>query len=164
MITLYLLVISCTGVVAAPCGAADAREWVVSDSASATALAEAVNCSYGAFNVEWRGSVVVDRAIHIADGTSLRVSGSGSGATIEGGGDTQIFTVVGATLEVSNVHFRHAFAVFGGAIASDGSRLSFNNTSFTDNVAVERGGALSLSKGSTVSWGGLTTFSNNTAN
>ena len=84
----FLLVVFCAGILATPCPTDSSLPLVGNDTASAMALAEAVNCSGGVFHAEWRGHVVVDKAIHIADGTSLNVTGAGLGGVITGGEDT----------------------------------------------------------------------------
>ncbi|CAM9166742.1 unnamed protein product, partial [Sphacelaria rigidula] len=136
----------------------------VDDTASASALAEEVNCSDGVFNVEWTGNVVVEREIYVGSGTSLRVAGTDPEARINGGGRNRLFTVENASLNVSNVIISNGNATDGGAIVCEGSNMSFYNTSFINNVAVPgNGGALHVVKSSTVTLGGLTTFLSNSA-
>lgn len=89
---------------ALPCAADAQRMWVVETSAQAQALAAAVNCSGGAFEVEWRGAVIVDQPIYVLDGTVLTVAGAGSDAVIDGNSATRLFTVVNASLHVSGVN------------------------------------------------------------
>lgn len=63
-------------VVAPPCVPSLQSDWVVDDTASATALANSLkNCSGGVFEVEWKGHVVVTQTIRVVDGTTLRVTG-----------------------------------------------------------------------------------------
>ena len=45
----------------APCAVEIQRTWVVEDSTQARALAQAVNCSGGTFDVLWKGFVTVER-------------------------------------------------------------------------------------------------------
>ncbi|CAM9859094.1 unnamed protein product, partial [Sphacelaria rigidula] len=164
--TLVLLGISCTGVATAPCSNSEPPYvWKIEDTATATALAAAVNqCSGGVFNIKWTGNVVVEREIHVAGGTSLNVAGSDSAAAMEGSGNNRLFTVENAFLNVSNMIISNGNATFGGAIACDRSNMSFYQTSFTNNVAVKGdGGALHVANGSIVSWGGLTRFVGNGA-
>lgn len=85
IISLALLVISVASIVAAPCSSDGPRALVVNDSKSAMALAAAVNCSSGVFNVEWKGKIVVEDEIYVAGGTSLYVAGSGLEAEMAGG-------------------------------------------------------------------------------
>lgn len=102
--TFFLLVMSCTGIGAAPCPAGVPVDLVVHDTVAASAPAEAVNYSGEVFNMEWEGGVVVDHAIYTADGTSIHVAGADSGANMDGSGDTQLFTVRHTTLRMSNRH------------------------------------------------------------
>lgn len=85
------------------CPAEAQRTWVVEDSEQAHALAEAVNCSGGSFEVEWRGAVIVETPFFIGVGTTLAISGADSSAVIDGNGGTRLFTVVNATLHLSSV-------------------------------------------------------------
>ena len=130
---------------------------MVETSAQARALAAAVNCSGGSFEVEWRGSVIVDTPIYVVDGTVLTVSGSGPGPVlIDGNGSTQLFTVVNATLHVSGVDIVGGAGISGGAIGAAGSSLTFVQTSFSGNFAAGNGGVVFLSDGSVASLFGAT--------
>ncbi|CAN0391509.1 unnamed protein product, partial [Ascophyllum nodosum] len=67
-----------------PCPAAVEQSWVVENTREVQGLAEAVNCSGGTFNVEWRGSIVIDTEIVVFDGTVLNVTrGKGSNAILD---------------------------------------------------------------------------------
>lgn len=58
---------------------------MVETTAEANALADAVvNCSSGLFDVEWRGDVVVEKAIYLADGSALTINGVGANAGMDG--------------------------------------------------------------------------------
>eukprot|EP00904_Undaria_pinnatifida_P004259 jgi/Undpi1/13834/HiC_scaffold_9.g03485.m1 len=136
---------------ALPCSADVQRTWVVDNSAKAKALAAAVNCSGGSFEVEWRGSVVVDGPIYVTNGTILTITGVGSDALIDGNASTRLFTVVDASLHVSGVSISYGVSTVGGAIAAAGSSLTFDQTNFTGNTADGNGGAIYVSDRSIVS-------------
>ncbi|CAM9601541.1 unnamed protein product, partial [Ectocarpus fasciculatus] len=148
-----------------PCPADSEWNWVVGDSVQALALAEAVNCSGGWFEVEWVGSVVVNKTIYVADGTVLTITGAaGSNAALDGNSSTRLFTVVDASLHLHGVNMSHGASISGGAIAAGGgSTLTFNKTNFIGNVALGNGGALYVSDGSFVSCTDGTTFVENEA-
>eukprot|EP00752_Nemacystus_decipiens_P013054 g11547.t1 len=147
-----------------PCSADVQREWVVDDSAQAQALTTAVNCSGGSFEVEWRGAIVVDEPIYVADGTTLTVSGvAGSLASIDGNSSTRLFTVVNAALHLDGLNVTRGSSTAGGAIAAVGSTLTFNRTNFVGNSASGGGGAVFVSGASSVSCAHGTTFVENIA-
>ncbi|CAM9509603.1 unnamed protein product [Ectocarpus fasciculatus] len=147
-----------------PCPADSEWNWVVGDSEQALALAVAVNCSGGSFEVEWVGNVVVDETIYVADGTVLTITGAaGSNAALDGSSATRLFTVVNAALHVSGVNISHGASISGGAIAAGRSTLTFNQTNFIGNVASGNGGAVFVSDGSLVSCADGTTFTENEA-
>ncbi len=132
-------------------------------TAQARALTAAVDCSGGSFEVEWRGSVVVDMPIYVVDGTVLSVTGGGSSpARISGNYSTQLFRVVNATLHATNIDIHGGSGIYGGAIAAAGSRLTFDNANFTDNTARGHGGAVFLSNSSSMSCVGVA-FEDNSA-
>ena len=148
---------------ALPCATDVQRTWVVETSAQAKALAAAVNCSGGSFEVEWRGAVVVDEPIYVVDGTVLTLTGASSEAVIDGKSATRLFTVVDAALHVSGVNISSGAGVVGGAVAAAGSILTLNRTNFVGNSATGDGGAVYVSGGSSVSFVGGETFAENTA-
>lgn len=146
-----------------PCPANRQLEWVVGSTLEAQAVAAAVNCSGGSFNVEWRGSVVVNETIVVAGGTVLNVTGAASGSTLDGDGLTRLFTVVNASLYMSNVNVSNGYAFYGGAIAASGSNLTLHRTTFIGNAASKKGGALLLMGKSIASFTGATEFRDNAA-
>lgn len=146
-----------------PCSADVQKAWVVDTSAQAQALAAAVNCSGGSFEVEWRGRVVVDEPIFVVDGTVLAVTGAGSDAVMDGGGLIRVLTVVDASLLVSRVNISSGASVVGGAIAAAGSTLVFNQTNFVGNSATGNGGAIYVSRSSSVQCVGGGTLADNRA-
>eukprot|EP00903_Cladosiphon_okamuranus_P014549 g13496.t1 len=147
-----------------PCSAEVQREWVVDDAAQAEALSAAVNCSGGLFEVEWRGTIIVDKPINVADGTSLTITGaSGSMAAIDGSSSTRLFSVVNAALHLDGLNVSYGASTAGGAIAASGSTLTFNRTNFVGNTAIADGGAVYVSDASSVSCGHGTTFVENRA-
>ena len=147
-----------------PCSVEVQREWVVDDTAQAQALTTAVNCSGGSFEVEWRGTVVVDEPIYVADGTTLTISGvSGSTASVDGNSSTRLFTVVNAALHLDGLNVSYGASPAGGAIAATGSTLTFNRTNFVGNSAISDGGAVFVSDASSVTCAHGTTFVENRA-
>eukprot|EP00903_Cladosiphon_okamuranus_P021507 g19772.t1 len=134
-----------------PCTADVQQTWIVENSAQAQALAAAVNCSGGAFEVEWRGRVVVDEAINIVGGTVLTVTGTEPGAVIDGNRSTRLFTVVDATLHVTGVNISSGASVLGGAIGAFGATLTLSRTSLVGNRAARDAGAIFISDGSSLS-------------
>lgn len=147
-----------------PCSAEVQREWVVDEAAKAQALTAAVNCSGGSFEVDWRGTVVVDEPIYVSDGTVLTIRGEpGSMASIYGSSSTRLFTVVNAALHLDGLNVSYGASMAGGAIAATGSTLTFNRTNFVGNAAVSLGGAVFVSDASSVSCADGTTFIENGA-
>eukprot|EP00752_Nemacystus_decipiens_P007555 g6749.t1 len=147
-----------------PCSAEVQREWVVDDPSQARALRAAVNCSGGSFEVEWRGTVVVDEPIYVADGTTVTISGvAGSMASIDGNSSTRLFTVVNAALHLDGLNVSYGSSTSGGAIAAAGSTLTFNRTNFLGNTAISDGGAVFVTDASVVSCAHGTTFVHNRA-
>jgi len=137
------------------------KTWLVTDTASATSLAEAVKCSHGTFNVIWRGRVLVNDTICIPDGTTLYVSGEGSGAEVDGGGRTRLFMALGAYLHIDGLILSNGNASYGGAIAATRSGVFLNQTTYNGNIASSYGGAIYIGVGSMASWSGQTQFSLN---
>lgn len=135
---------------ARPCSADVRRIWLVNNATQARALAAAINCSGGSFEVEWRGHIVVDEAIHVTDRTVLTVTGAEPGAVVDGNGSTRLFTVVNATLHLINVNISFGASVIGGAIAAAGSTLTLNRTNFVGNRAAGSAGAVYVSDGSSL--------------
>ena len=137
------------------------REWVVENTTGARELAEAVRCPGESFSVSWKGDVVVVETISVAHGTVLNITGEVSSAIISDG-ETRLFTVVNAFLNMRNIIMGNGKAIYGGAIAASNSRLTFERVTFDGNSAIG-GGALFLSKGTIASFGEEVTFLNNTA-
>lgn len=54
---------------------------------------ERVNCSYGLFDVTWRGSLTLEEPIVIGNDTTVLIRGIGSGGVLDGGGTTRIIRV-----------------------------------------------------------------------
>ena len=143
-----------------PCSADVQWTWLVENSAGAQALAAAVNCSGGSFEVEWSGHIVIDQAIYIADGTVLTVRGDGSTAVVDGNGSTRLFTVINATLHVSGVNITSGTSTAGGAIAASGASVTLNRTSLIGNRATGNAGAVYISDGSSLSCSDASFFDN----
>ncbi len=148
---------------AVPCAAGVQQVWTVETSEDAQALAAAVNCSGGSFEVEWVGRVAVDETIYVVDGTVLAINGADTAAVIDGNSAMRLFTVVDAVLHLSDVNITSGASLAGGAIAAAGSVLTFDRTNFDGNSAYWHGGAVFASDGSNVTCTGGGTFANNRA-
>ncbi|CAN0412480.1 unnamed protein product, partial [Pylaiella littoralis] len=139
--------------------------WVVEDSAGASALADATNCSGGVFDVEWRGYVEFPSTLFITDGSLLNKTGATAedrAAVANGGSSHQFINVVDSTVHVSSLRFEDCSATLGGCVFAHGSTVDFGDTSFSGNTADYDGGALVVN-GSNVSWQGETSFFGNSA-
>ena len=139
-------------------------KWVVENITQVRALAEAINCSGGTFQVEWKGTIVIDTEIVVTSGTVLNITRVGSSAVLDGGGNTRLFRVLNASLQLNDVEVRNGNATFGGAIAAIESTVILNRTSFIGNTATNKnGGAMFVYGGSNVSFSGKTDILNNTS-
>ena len=156
---------TCEEITTSLCPEDGRHKWVVENATQVQALAEAINCSGGTFEVEWIGTIVIDTEIAVTSGTVLNITGSmGSSAILDGGGNTRLFRVVNAYLQLNGVEVRNGSATFGGAIAAIASTIIFNQTSFIGNTATNKsGGAVFVYGGSDVSFSGETDFLNNTS-
>lgn len=146
-----------------PCPFDSPQQFEVNDTASATVLAEMARCSGGTFEVAWRGTVAMDRAIYISNGTTVHVTGVGSEAILQGGGNSRMFTVDESTLYLSNVILANGSAAEGGAIAALSSTVYLHQASFRGNTAAGDGGALLAVRHSNISIVGSSSFVENTA-
>ena len=147
------------------CSAALPKDWVVEDTAGATELARAVNCTGGTFVVEWRGNVAVAQTIWVSGGTALNITGIGdvgaSLAVADGGGTVRLFGVANASLHLDGIVITNGHATVGGAVfVALGTATFGGQVSFVNNSADEHGGALFLDEGE-VSWDGDVTFADN---
>lgn len=145
------------------CSEYDNTTLVVEDAMDVKALAEKINCSSGIFNVEWRGSILINTEIAVSHGTVLSVTGVEPGAIIDGGGKTRLFRLLNASLHLNGMEIRNGSGTFGGAITAIGSTLILNRTSFVDNIATKKNGGAMFLYGSNVSFEGHTAFYNNSA-
>lgn len=145
-----------------PCST-NTTQWVVSDTAGASRLAQSINCSGGVFNVEWREHVIVREIIWVTDLTTLNVTGTALDglATADGNGVTRIFTVVNATLHLKNMQLVHGSALSAGAIFIDGGNVSLSGEMrFTNHTSIRKG-AITVVSGGNVSSDGNLTFTDN---
>lgn len=153
-----------TPVVTTTCSPETQTAWVVEDLETATALAEIISCSHGAFDVEWRSTVAVGRAFYIANGTSVNITGVGSNAGMDGQqAKTRLFTVDNASLHISNMRLMNGNASVGGAIAAARSTVTLERTYVVGNNASTFGGALYVDDVTNVSLIGETRFVENYA-
>ena len=149
---------------APPCSTHVRQNWVIEDAAQARALVEAINCSGGSFQVEWKGNISMDETISVVDGTTLNIRGSGPGVVIGGSFNKRLITVVNASLQLKDLSLNFGSALVGGAIAASASSLTLIQTSFVGNKVDAIGGALYVVNGSRVLFdGNTTTFSKNYA-
>ena len=147
-----------------PCSPDLQVSWVVDNSARASELARAANCSGGAFDVEWIGHVELPETIYIVDGTVMNITGAGSGDVANGANSTQFLNVVNAALRVSGLRIQNCSTLdSGGAIYAEASTMHFNETTWSHNTAGYDGGAIAVYNSSDVSWSGETSFSRNSA-
>ena len=147
-----------------PCSSDVKQTWIVEDKTHAHALAEAINCSGGSFQVKWIGNISIDDTIYVVDGTDLQIRGFDTNAVLSGNLEKRLITVVNASLQISNVSFEFGSARVGGAILASDSNLTLHETSFVGNQADGVGGALYVVDGSIVSmYGDTVTFSRNSA-
>ena len=144
------------------CPPAPQRDWVVGNNTQARALAEALRCPGGSFHVTWKGDFILNETISVTDRTVLNVTNGDANSSIIGDGKTRLFTVVDASLYLSNVVVSNGNAIYGGAIAASRSTLAFESVTFDGNKAIQGGGALFLSDGANVSLGKEIVFVNNT--
>lgn len=148
---------------ALPCHAGVQRVWEINTTAQAQALADAVICSGGNFEVQWKGHVDVEQTIQVVDGTSLRISGVGPGAVLNGNSNTRLFSAVNAFLHLSGVTVSHGVGASGGAIAATSSTVTLDSTTFVGNRADQTGGAVFLANSSELFCVGRVLFSDNSA-
>lgn len=152
-----------------PCAPDVSRTWVVEDTANVTALAEAMLCSGGRFEVEWRGHVFFDRTIHVLFGTELDVVGVGAASATVGIADSaginRLFYLANGRLSVRNLQISNCAGTNGGAIlAVNRSAIALQErVEFYNNTAETSGGAVYLDSNSSISWTGNTTFVDNRA-
>ena len=136
---------------------------MIDDTASARSLAEAVNCTGGTFNVTWKGRVIIDRTIYVAEGTTIYLAGIDAESEVDGGGSIRLLTLDNASLHINDITLSNGDALFGGAIAAMESTITLNGqTAFYNNAAFYTG-ALYLDRSSLVTLSGHTTFSGNSA-
>lgn len=135
---------------------------VVEDSAGASALATATNCTGGAFDVKWMGHVEFPETIYVADATVLNITGADGDAVADGTATTQFLNIADAAVHLSGMRIERCTADFGGAVFAHASVLTFDATKFVGNTATEEGGALYVGE-SNVSWSRETALSANSA-
>eukprot|EP00752_Nemacystus_decipiens_P002653 g2482.t1 len=162
---IFVSAVSSVALAASHACSPDPQVWFVNNSATASDLASAANCSGGAFDVEWVGHVEFPETIYVIDDTVMNITGAGAGSIADGAGSKQFLNVVNATLRVNGLRVQNCATLYsGGAIYGVGSAMSFTETTWINNTAGEHGGAIVVVKSSDVSWSGdTTTWSGNTA-
>lgn len=139
-------------------------QWEVNDTASATALADAIICSPGGVSASnGVGVWTSDARSRLRAGSSSGWTGPGPEEMQAASGTMRLFTVISDSLEVRNMKMSGGNQTFGGAISTAGSYLSLYNASFVRNDALVEGGALYASLGSVVSFGEEVLFDGNHA-
>ena len=117
-------------------------QWIVENTTGATNLADAIMCSGGNFEVEWRGHVPITTTIHVVNRTVLYING-GSDANADGGGTIQMFLVANGSLHLSDLIISNGNGPEGGAItAHEGSQIYAERVMFNSNNAQILGGAV----------------------
>eukprot|EP00903_Cladosiphon_okamuranus_P011974 g11246.t1 len=118
---------------------------VVEDTAGASRLAEAVDCSGGAFEVSWVGSVAVEQTILVPDGTVLSIVGLPDGSSVvDGAGEVQLFQVHRGALRLSGLSLVNGTNGVGGSIIAINSVVNASECEFSDNTASEGGAMYAL--------------------
>lgn len=118
---------------------------VVEDTAGALGLAEAVDCSDGAFEVSWVGSVAVEQTIRVPDGTVLSIEGLPDGSSIaDGAGEVRLFQVDRGALQLSGLSLVNGTSTVGGSIFAFDSVVTATECEFTGNAASEGGAIYAL--------------------
>eukprot|EP00953_Heterococcus_sp_UTEX-ZZ885_P019322 10796-Heterococcus_DN1.PRE.2 len=130
---------------AAPCNTTTLQQLTVRTSAEAEALARAVACEGGSFEVIWSGNILLSETITIAASTSLKVrAAKQQQAIVRGGGSVRLFDFAGnGTLYLEGLVLRDGYVQgSGGAVnaAIQGSFLSLTDCSFFNNTAREYAG------------------------
>lgn len=139
----------------------------VASTEEAQALASALNCSGGVFDVRWEGTVVLDEPIAVLAGSVLSIVGVGVADAIAAGNDTtQLFIVDGASLNVTGLQFVNGTyssgtPYGGGAINALDSIVTLHDTSFKRNYAFTGGAMIAINSSVTLS--GDTLFEGNNA-
>lgn len=105
----------------------------------------------------------------LANGSIASFAGVGSDAIVDEGGQTQLFTVLNATLYVSDIGLKNGNGLdrnvtlgvaAGGAISASGVAPAVfvsGTTTFNNNIG-NIGSAVSASDGAVASWNGTTSF------
>lgn len=76
-----------------PACSPEAADVTVGSAAQLSELVQQTNCSGGSFRVSWRGAVTFEEAIVVGNGTTVIITGVGSGAVLDGGGITRLVEV-----------------------------------------------------------------------
>lgn len=117
---------------------------VVSDTDGATLLGqELLRCPGFDFEVDWRGKIRIDQPLELANGTSLKITGSGNkdSSIVDGGGQSSLFFLNGSALLLDSVVLTGGDGIDGGVVeARDGASVEFNNCDVYLNKASSNGG------------------------
>lgn len=85
-----------------------------------------MSCSGGVFSAKWERGIAISKTIYVVGGTNLNVTGAGSGEGMGGGFDTRLFTVINASLHVTDLSLRFSSTTVGGAVATSASQLTLS--------------------------------------
>ena len=127
---------------AVPCASSTVQKLNVRNSAEAQALARAVACEGGSFDIIWSADVLLNQTISISSSTTVNIRAAPEQeAVISGGGTVRLFDFVGnGTLYLEGLVLRDGFVQgSGGAVnaAVPGSFLSLKDCTFLNNTARE---------------------------
>lgn len=114
----------------------------VSTAAEAVELSDSLNlCSgSGQFEVNWSGNVLLSQTITVSNRISLRVTGVGDEAVIDGGDAIGLFDVNnGPMLLLDGVSLIGGSGVDSGRVGLSSSTLGAANSSFVGNSGSEGG-------------------------
>eukprot|EP00611_Tribonema_gayanum_P026106 TRINITY_DN611_c0_g2_i3.p1 TRINITY_DN611_c0_g2~~TRINITY_DN611_c0_g2_i3.p1 ORF type:complete len:477 (+),score=83.98 TRINITY_DN611_c0_g2_i3:231-1661(+) len=126
------------------------NDMVVDDKASYADLVSAAACPGADVTVQWRGAVLVDEPIVVAEKASLKIVGA-PGAVIDGHSTTRLLVVnAGSTVLLQDVTLQNGHALTdateapwgGAAFVKSQGLLSIISSRFWFNEAQEVGGAI----------------------
>lgn len=103
-----------------------------------------LQCQGADFEVNWLGTVGLNQSLQLANDTSLKIVGAGTGpAVVDGGGLVRLFLVNGSSLHLEGLMLTQGYGEMGGVVAArDGSIVTFSNCDVYQNQASSGGGGL----------------------
>ena len=116
----------------------------VSSAEQAVQLAQdLLTCPGNDFEVTWHGTIAINRSLEVANGTSLKITGTGqqSQAIIKAGGIGPTFAVWSSNLRLDGLTITDAKGFEGGVVAArDGASVTFIDCNILGNTASSKGG------------------------